>query len=71
MPDSKDDDVIWQTALEWIIRSHESSLDIATERELVDWLENNPAHRAAYDEAFCVWTLAGLVPRLSGRESGS
>jgi ferric-dicitrate binding protein FerR (iron transport regulator) len=71
MPDSPGDDVAWQTAVDWIIRKHESPLDSVAERELSDWLAKDPANRAAYEEASQVWMLTGLVPRRSDPEPGS
>jgi ferric-dicitrate binding protein FerR (iron transport regulator) len=63
MADSQRDDVIWQTAIEWIIRKHESPLEAAAENELAAWLKKDPSNRAAYEEASHLWLLAGLVPR--------
>ncbi|MDQ3186794.1 MAG: DUF4880 domain-containing protein [Pseudomonadota bacterium] len=63
MAESQRDDVIWQTAIEWIIRKHESPLDAAAENELIAWLKKDPANRAAYEEASHLWLLTGLIPR--------
>jgi transmembrane sensor len=62
MSDSRDDDKAWETAVEWIIRKHASPLDAAAENELLAWLEEDPANRAAYEEASHLWLLTGLVP---------
>jgi transmembrane sensor len=69
MSDSQGNDKAWQTAVEWIIRKHASPLDAAAERELLAWLEENPANRAAYEEASHLWLLTGLVPRADEPES--
>ncbi|MDN5937009.1 MAG: DUF4880 domain-containing protein [Nitrosospira sp.] len=71
MADSQRDDVVWQTAVEWIIRKHESPLDAVAENELVTWLKKDPANRAAYEEASYLWRLTGLVPRSDESEPGS
>lgn len=71
MPDSQRDDVAWQTAVDWIIRKHESPLDSVAERDLSDWLAKDPANRAAYEEASQLWMLTGLVSRSRDPESGS
>jgi transmembrane sensor len=57
--------------VEWIIRKHESQLDVVAEKELTDWLEKDHAHRAAYEEAAQLWLLTGLVPRSDESESES
>ena len=71
MADSQHDDIVWQTAVEWIIRKHESPLDTSAENELIAWLEKDPANRAAYEEASHLWLLTGLVPRSDEPESDS
>ena len=63
MTDSQRADTVWPTAVEWLIRKHDSPLDDTAEKELIAWLKKDPAHRAAYDEASHVWLLTGLVPR--------
>ncbi|MBA2660490.1 MAG: hypothetical protein H0U72_13415 [Nitrosospira sp.] len=57
MTDSQREDTVWQTAVERIIRKHEWPLDDTAENELIAWLKNDPAHRAAYEEASHVWLL--------------
>jgi transmembrane sensor len=69
MSDSHGGDKAWQTAVEWIIRKQASPLDTASENELLAWLEEDPANRAAYEEASNVWLLTGLVPRTDEPES--
>lgn len=59
MADSQRDNVIWQIAVQWIIREHESPLDAAAENELAVWLNEDPANHAAYAEASRVWLLTG------------
>ena len=63
MSDSQGDDKAWQTAVEWIMRKHASPLDAAAELKLLAWLEEDPANRAAYEEASHLWLLTGMVPR--------
>ena len=70
MSDSQGDDKVWQTAVEWIIRKQTSPLDAAAENELLAWLEEGPANRAAYEEASYLWLLTGLVPRANEPDSG-
>ncbi|SOD42128.1 FecR/PupR family sigma factor regulator [Nitrosovibrio sp. Nv4] len=55
------EDIVWQTAVEWVIRGHES-LSPADMKELIDWLKEDPANQAAYEEASRLWLLTGLVP---------
>jgi ferric-dicitrate binding protein FerR (iron transport regulator) len=62
MTDSKYDDLIWQTAVDWVIREHEAPFDTATRQALVTWLKGDPARRRAYEEASDLWLLTGLVP---------
>jgi transmembrane sensor len=59
--EDQDSDEVWHTAVEWVIREHES-LSSAEREELIGWLNMNPAHRKAYDEAARLWLLTGLVP---------
>lgn len=62
MTDSLRNDPVWQMALDWMLRVQERPLDADTAAALAAWLEQDPAHRAAYDEAARVWLLTGLVP---------
>lgn len=62
MTDSKRDDLIWQTAVGWVMREHEEPLDPVAHNALLTWLKDNPAHRAAYEEAARLWLLTGLIP---------
>lgn len=71
MADLRHDDIVWQTAVEWIIRKHESPLDRVAADELIAWLEKDPVNRAAYEEASHLWLLTGLIPRSDEPESGS
>ena len=71
MADSEGDDFVWRTAVEWIMRKHESPLDAVAEKELIGWLEKDCAHRAAYEEASRLWLLTGLIPRSDESESES
>ncbi len=71
MTDSTDKDALWQTALDWVMRVHEAPRDSDTHAALTAWLDNNPAHRAAYDEATHIWLLTGLVPSSADDEGTS
>lgn len=62
MTDSVQSDAIWQAAVGWLMREHEQRLDPGARKELVAWLAQDPAHRAAYDKASLLWLLTGLVP---------
>jgi transmembrane sensor len=55
-------DPVWQAAWHWVLREHEGRLDDAQRAERLAWLNADPAHRKAYDEAARLWLLAGLVP---------
>lgn len=70
MTDSRQNDSVWQAAVEWVLRVHERPLDAQAQAALTAWLDQDPAHhRAAYDEAARVWLLTGLVPP-SGDDGG-
>jgi ferric-dicitrate binding protein FerR (iron transport regulator) len=69
--DSQGDDIVWRTAVEWVMRKHESPLNVVAEKELTDWLAKDCSHRAAYEEATRLWLLTGLVPRSDESESES
>lgn len=62
MTDSRENDPVWQTAVDWVLRVHESSLDPATTAGLTAWLAQDPANQTTYEEAARVWLLTGLVP---------
>lgn len=65
------DELLWQIAIGWIRRQHESELSVAERKELDAWLKENPAHRAAYDEAAQVWLISGLIPPAGLETSGN
>lgn len=63
----------WQTAMDWLLRQHESDLAAGQEGTpaaqpagLAEWLAADPAHRAAFAEASRVWLLSGMVPPSAG-----
>lgn len=62
MTNSRDNDPVWQAALDWVLRAHRQPLDAQTASSLTTWLEQDTAHRKAYEEASRVWLLTGLVP---------
>lgn len=62
MENSEREDLVWDTAWEWVVREHEQPLDAAVRQQLVAWLMADPSHRKAYDEAAHIWLLAGLIP---------
>lgn len=62
MGDSQRNDSIWQTAVEWVVREHEQTLDANSQDQLRAWLSASAEHRAAYEKACRVWLLTGLVP---------
>lgn len=55
-------DLLWNTAWEWVIREHEQPLDDAARAELVTWLKADPAHLKHYEEAHRVWLATALLP---------
>lgn len=55
-------DVHWQTAVDWVLRQHQGQLDPAQQGELRAWLQADPEHQRAYDEAQRTWLITGLVP---------
>lgn len=62
MTNSQYEDEVWHTAVDWVIREHESLSPVEL-KELIDWLNMDPVHRDAYDDASRLWLLTGLVPR--------
>ncbi|MFC4314154.1 FecR/PupR family sigma factor regulator [Steroidobacter flavus] len=62
MTDSGRDDPAWDLAWEWIVREHEQPLDAAARQQLTAWLNADPSHLRAYQQAAKVWLIAGLVP---------
>jgi len=62
--DGEPQDSVWDTAWAWVRRQYanDSSFDAAAQRELVQWLAADGAHRKNYDKACQLWLLAGLVP---------
>ncbi|TDY89196.1 MULTISPECIES: FecR/PupR family sigma factor regulator [Herbaspirillum] len=51
-----------EAAWYWIQRQHEAGphdRDVAA--ALQDWLQADPTHQAAYQEAARIWAVAGLV----------
>ncbi|KQV59749.1 MULTISPECIES: DUF4880 domain-containing protein [unclassified Duganella] len=67
MANSRDNDPVWQAALDWVLRAHAQPLDAATAPALAAWLEQDPVHRKAYEEASRVWLLTGLMPPAADR----
>lgn len=61
MTDLQREDPVWNTAVEWVIRGH-GLPDPAYLEELTDWLNQDPSHRAAYEEASRLWLLTGFLP---------
>ncbi|RZL09419.1 MAG: DUF4880 domain-containing protein [Rubrivivax sp.] len=57
-----DSDVVWEAAVEWLVREHEQPLDAPALAERQAWLDRSPEHRQAYAEAHHVWLLTGLIP---------
>ena len=62
MAHSPHDDILWQQALDWVLRDHERPLDPVEAARLRDWLDADETHRRAYAEARHVWLLTGMVP---------
>lgn len=62
MSNTERNDPIWQTAWGWVTREHEQPLNSGARSELLQWLQSDPAHRTAYEEASRLWLLVGLVP---------
>ena len=62
MTSSRENDPVWQAALDWVLGAQQQALNPQTASALAAWLAQSPAHRAAYEEASRVWLLTGLVP---------
>lgn len=60
MTDRKLKDLVWYTAVEWVIREH-GLLSSVDKKNLIIWLNRNPAHKAAYNEASSLWLLSGMA----------
>ena len=53
----------WDVAWTWVQRQHEAGFaNAAFNAALNQWLQADPAHRRAYDQATRLWAIAGLVP---------
>jgi transmembrane sensor len=50
-------------AADWLARLNADNRTEADERSFQTWLEENPAHAAAFEEATAIWDLAGGVPQ--------
>lgn len=61
MANTEHEEKVWHAAVDWVIREHESLSPVEL-KELIDWLNMDPAHREAYDDASRLWLLTGLVP---------
>lgn len=64
--DSSKDDAVWHVALDWVMRQHEQSLDADGLALLRAWLDADPAHHQAYEQAQQVWRLTGPLPPAEG-----
>lgn len=62
MTSSRENDPVWQAALDWVLSAQQQPLDAHAASSLAAWLDAAPAHRTAYEEASRVWLLTGLVP---------
>jgi transmembrane sensor len=59
--DVQREDIVWKTAVEWVIREH-GPLSPADLKELIAWLNQDSSHRTAYEEASRLWLLTGFLP---------
>ncbi len=59
--DVQREDLVWKTAVEWVIRGR-GSPDPADLEELIAWLNQDSSHRVAYEEASRLWLLTGFLP---------
>ncbi len=71
MADANQNDPVWQTAVDWVLHAHDQPLDPKATAALTAWLDQDPAYRAAYEEAARVWLLTGLVPSFEDDGSNS
>ena len=55
-------DPIWDAAWQWVIQEHENRLDTVSRSELARWLQADPRHRSAYEEACEIWLACALLP---------
>ena len=62
MAEPGQDDKIWQSAVDWVMREHEQALDPDARGTLHTWLAQDPAHHVAYEKASHIWLLTGLLP---------
>ncbi|HET7868056.1 MAG TPA: DUF4880 domain-containing protein [Burkholderiaceae bacterium] len=51
-----------QAAIDWVLALHESPDDSTLQHKLAAWLQADPAHAAAFEQARQTWLLTGLVP---------
>jgi transmembrane sensor len=45
-----------------VIQEHENRLDTVSRSELARWLQADPRHRSAYEEACEIWLACALLP---------
>ena len=62
MTQPDESDSLWDQAMTWVLQAHEQTLDDEALARFAAWIEADPAHRKAYEEAAQLWTLTGLVP---------
>jgi len=70
MSTTERDDPTWQTAWAWVSREHEQTLAPQARAEMIAWLQADPLHRKAYDDAARLWLLVGLVPPVNDLPGG-
>jgi ferric-dicitrate binding protein FerR (iron transport regulator) len=54
------EDLIWNTAVEWVMHEH-AQLSLVEFTDLNAWLQADPAHLAAYEEASYLWKLTEIA----------
>lgn len=55
------DDILWETATNWVMQTREKPGDLDMERELARWLTESPKHIEIFREAETLWDLIGQV----------
>lgn len=60
-PDPAHPDLVWEAALDWLLRSRAAPEDMGLQQGLADWLALDSRHVEAYARAERVWRLTGHV----------
>ncbi|MQU46228.1 FecR/PupR family sigma factor regulator, partial [Pseudomonas helleri] len=61
MTDTPPPNLVWETALDWLLLIQQNPDDPELNRRLNDWRASAPEHEAAWRKAQKVWQLSGAA----------